>query len=325
MLKPIFCFLFQGSESNMVVYVVGSAWNQTWQHVYTAVTRGRTKVILLTQPQHLSKAIDTKPWRRNTTLQQRLAESLNPGAYEFPECIELEHSEDAQDSMFSEWDEDEVTAMLDDEDLISQASTGTSKQEPDAELFASNDDFADVAEPAPDHSHRRLTNQNSQLRNIIAGPMQSPKSSRRQLFNQNETRSQLTNPNESMSLPGLDELLEFEDEIQITNQNKAVNVLSNENKVVHMSTNQNQEAQSANQIEESEAQTDDFDEWDLNMTQAVFKSMDTTTASHDNSLLMSPRSTRFKPYDVEISPMRRRLQNVNLLRDQYQAGDGEKK
>ena len=54
------------------MYVVGSPMHQTWQHVYTAVTRGRKKVILITTDEALRGAINRKPYRRFTGLRNDL-------------------------------------------------------------------------------------------------------------------------------------------------------------------------------------------------------------------------------------------------------------
>ena len=70
--KVCVCVCFQGSESEVLVYVVGSPMYQTWQHVYTAVTRGRKKVILITTDEALRGAINRKPYRRFTGLRNNL-------------------------------------------------------------------------------------------------------------------------------------------------------------------------------------------------------------------------------------------------------------
>ena len=58
------------------MYVVGSPGGQTWQHVYTAVTRGRKKVILITSDEALKIAIGKTPHKRLTSLQQGLEQQL---------------------------------------------------------------------------------------------------------------------------------------------------------------------------------------------------------------------------------------------------------
>ncbi|XP_070568119.1 DNA helicase B-like [Ptychodera flava] len=67
---------YQGSESETVVYVVGRSILQNWQHVYTAVTRGKNQVYIVSSPWQLSKAIDKKPHMRNTRLYELLAAKL---------------------------------------------------------------------------------------------------------------------------------------------------------------------------------------------------------------------------------------------------------
>uniref|UniRef100_A0A8C8S921 DNA helicase B n=1 Tax=Pelusios castaneus TaxID=367368 RepID=A0A8C8S921_9SAUR len=67
---------FQGSEEKTIVYVVGNAGLQHWQHVYTAVTRGRCRVYVVAEHAQLKKAVTTKSLPRKTRLQQRLKENV---------------------------------------------------------------------------------------------------------------------------------------------------------------------------------------------------------------------------------------------------------
>ncbi|NXY81036.1 HELB helicase, partial [Alcedo cyanopectus] len=67
---------FQGSEEKTVVYVVGSPGRQHWQHVYTAVTRGRCRVYVIAEEQHLRRAISTRNTRRKTRLQRFLRDAI---------------------------------------------------------------------------------------------------------------------------------------------------------------------------------------------------------------------------------------------------------
>ncbi|XP_067420182.1 DNA helicase B isoform X2 [Emydura macquarii macquarii] len=67
---------FQGSEEKTIVYVVGNAGRQHWQHVYTAVTRGRCRVYVVAEQTQLKKAVTTKSFPRKTRLQQRLKETF---------------------------------------------------------------------------------------------------------------------------------------------------------------------------------------------------------------------------------------------------------
>ncbi|NWR69746.1 HELB helicase, partial [Centropus unirufus] len=67
---------FQGSEEKTVVYVVGNAGRQHWQHVYTAVTRGRCRVYVIAEVMHLKRAITSKNVPRKTRLQRFLREAI---------------------------------------------------------------------------------------------------------------------------------------------------------------------------------------------------------------------------------------------------------
>ncbi|NXY19466.1 HELB helicase, partial [Atrichornis clamosus] len=67
---------FQGSEEKTVVYVVGNAGWQHWQHVYTAVTRGRCRVYIVAEELHLRRAVTNKNVPRKTRLQRFLREAI---------------------------------------------------------------------------------------------------------------------------------------------------------------------------------------------------------------------------------------------------------
>ncbi|NXU18263.1 HELB helicase, partial [Pardalotus punctatus] len=67
---------FQGSEEKTVVYVVGNAGRQHWQHVYTAVTRGRSRVYIVAEELHLRRAVKNKNVPRKTRLQRFLREAI---------------------------------------------------------------------------------------------------------------------------------------------------------------------------------------------------------------------------------------------------------
>ncbi|XP_059702944.1 DNA helicase B [Haemorhous mexicanus] len=67
---------FQGSEERTVVYVVGNAGRQHWQHVYTAVTRGRCRVYIVAEEPHLRRAVKSKEITRKTRLQKFLREAI---------------------------------------------------------------------------------------------------------------------------------------------------------------------------------------------------------------------------------------------------------
>ncbi|XP_077977530.1 DNA helicase B-like [Glandiceps talaboti] len=67
---------YQGSESDTVIYVVGGSYRQNWQHVYTAVTRGKYHVYIISSMRNLQQAIDKIPHKRNTRLHELLADKL---------------------------------------------------------------------------------------------------------------------------------------------------------------------------------------------------------------------------------------------------------
>ncbi|KGL95576.1 DNA helicase B, partial [Charadrius vociferus] len=67
---------FQGSEEKTVVYVVGNPGRQHWQHVYTAVTRGRCRVYVIAEERHLKRAVTNKNVPRKTRLQRFLREAI---------------------------------------------------------------------------------------------------------------------------------------------------------------------------------------------------------------------------------------------------------
>ncbi|NXX55119.1 HELB helicase, partial [Scopus umbretta] len=67
---------FQGSEEKTVVYVVGNPGRQHWQHVYTAVTRGRCRVYVVAEEMHLRRAVTNKNVPRKTRLQRFLREAI---------------------------------------------------------------------------------------------------------------------------------------------------------------------------------------------------------------------------------------------------------
>ncbi|ELK25756.1 PREDICTED: DNA helicase B [Myotis davidii] len=68
---------FQGSEEQTVVYAVGKAGRQDWQHVYTAVTRGRRRVYVIAEEAHLRSAISRNNVRRKTRLKHFLQDQLS--------------------------------------------------------------------------------------------------------------------------------------------------------------------------------------------------------------------------------------------------------
>lgn len=58
------------------MYVVGNAGRQHWQHVYTAVTRGRCRVYIVAEELHLKRAVKNKEITRKTRLQRFLREAV---------------------------------------------------------------------------------------------------------------------------------------------------------------------------------------------------------------------------------------------------------
>uniref|UniRef100_A0A8C5LG25 DNA helicase B n=1 Tax=Jaculus jaculus TaxID=51337 RepID=A0A8C5LG25_JACJA len=75
---------FQGSEEDAVAYVVGKAGRQHWQHVYTAVTRGRRRVYVIAEASQLQRAVCKRSVPRKTRLkhfvQNKLSSSRAPPA-----------------------------------------------------------------------------------------------------------------------------------------------------------------------------------------------------------------------------------------------------
>ncbi|XP_040577863.1 DNA helicase B isoform X2 [Lepeophtheirus salmonis] len=68
---------FQGSETDTIVYSVSNSRNENWQHVYTAITRGKKKVIIIGSKLHLEAAILRDPKPRQTRLKSLLDDLLN--------------------------------------------------------------------------------------------------------------------------------------------------------------------------------------------------------------------------------------------------------
>lgn len=68
---------FQGSEEKTVAYVVGKAGRQHWQHVYTAVTRGRSRVYIIAEESELRSAIRKRSFPRQTRLKHFLQKKLS--------------------------------------------------------------------------------------------------------------------------------------------------------------------------------------------------------------------------------------------------------
>lgn len=56
--------------------MLGSPYYQNWQHVYTAVTRGVQRVLIINDPTNLKKVITSRPIPRKTNLQEDLSKAL---------------------------------------------------------------------------------------------------------------------------------------------------------------------------------------------------------------------------------------------------------
>ena len=99
-------FIYQGSEIETVVYVVGLPYYQNCQHVYTAVTRGIRQVIIIYHPSHLQRAIATPPDKRQTKLKEDLSDKLEYGMIcwsdEGDDCLDDGSGITVQDSGGSE-------------------------------------------------------------------------------------------------------------------------------------------------------------------------------------------------------------------------------
>ncbi|XP_043821593.1 DNA helicase B [Dromiciops gliroides] len=75
---------FQGSEEDTIVYVIGKAGRQHWQHVYTAITRGRSRVYVIAEKSQLQKAVKQNSFPRQTRLKHFLQRNF-ADSYTFPE------------------------------------------------------------------------------------------------------------------------------------------------------------------------------------------------------------------------------------------------
>ncbi len=62
----------QGSEADTIVYILSGIDYETWKHVYTAVTRGKKKVVIVGYYEELEKAITKPYYRRQTTLEEKV-------------------------------------------------------------------------------------------------------------------------------------------------------------------------------------------------------------------------------------------------------------
>ena len=48
----------------MIIYGLSGSGYESWRHVYTAVTRGKRRVVIVGSYQQLEKAVKKKPTRR---------------------------------------------------------------------------------------------------------------------------------------------------------------------------------------------------------------------------------------------------------------------
>ncbi|XP_048240123.1 DNA helicase B-like [Haliotis rufescens] len=79
---------FQGSESQSVVYILSpNNFYENWQHVYTAITRGRQSVYVVGSPATLNTIIVRKVFPRQTTLQVKLQDHLRPREKIVQSCV----------------------------------------------------------------------------------------------------------------------------------------------------------------------------------------------------------------------------------------------
>ena len=69
------------------MYVVGSPGCQTWQHVYTAVTRGVCQVLIINNPSSLFRAIKSSPVTRQTKLQGDMVQALRYRCWEHDQAL----------------------------------------------------------------------------------------------------------------------------------------------------------------------------------------------------------------------------------------------
>eukprot|EP00057_Strongylocentrotus_purpuratus_P011942 XP_011666416.1 PREDICTED: uncharacterized protein LOC594069 isoform X1 [Strongylocentrotus purpuratus] len=68
---------YQGSEVDYIVYVISpNSFYETWQHLYTAITRGCKGCIIVGTPARLQKVVKTNPRPRQTSLARFLGENL---------------------------------------------------------------------------------------------------------------------------------------------------------------------------------------------------------------------------------------------------------
>ena len=78
-------FSFQGSEAKTIVYGISNSGFETRTHVYTAVTRARSRVVIVGRWQDLVAAVEREHPERQTALDEKIRfmlETLNRKAEE---------------------------------------------------------------------------------------------------------------------------------------------------------------------------------------------------------------------------------------------------
>lgn len=70
-------FFCQGSEEKTIVYVLDKGIRQTWKHVYTAVTRGQSRVYIIAKKDGLENAIRGHVIKRSTRLEGLVGDMLH--------------------------------------------------------------------------------------------------------------------------------------------------------------------------------------------------------------------------------------------------------
>ena len=68
---------FQGSEADTIVYGVSNSKMETWKHVYTAVTRGKKRVVIVGTWENLAAAVRRKSRPRQTALQEKMCKVMS--------------------------------------------------------------------------------------------------------------------------------------------------------------------------------------------------------------------------------------------------------
>ena len=67
---------FQGSEADTIVYGVSNSKMETWKHVYTAITRGKKRVVIVGTWENLVAAVKRKSRPRQTALQEKMCKVM---------------------------------------------------------------------------------------------------------------------------------------------------------------------------------------------------------------------------------------------------------